>query len=75
MNEAIEGMLQLRRRVRLPGDDGVIAKLRLRTIEQGLAVMFQHRGLICAKVGHEEQARQDLAKAQAMGYDPQRGVF
>jgi hypothetical protein len=37
--------------------------------------MFQHRGLICAKVGHEEQARQDLAKAQAMGYDPQRGVF
>ncbi|MFZ4733734.1 MAG: hypothetical protein ACOYK7_14440 [Pirellulales bacterium] len=75
MNEAIEGMLQQRRRVRFAGDDGVIAKLRLRTIEQGLAVMFQHRGLICAKVGHEEQARQDLAKAQAMGYDPQRGVF
>lgn len=74
MNEAIELMLQQRRRVRQMAD-GVVDRLELRTIEHGLAVMFQHRGLICAKVGHEEQARQDLAKARAMGYDPQRGVF
>lgn len=75
MNEAIERMLQQRRRARLAADDGMIDRLQLRTIEQGLAVMFQHRGLICEKVGHQEQARQDLAKARAMGYDPQRGVF
>lgn len=79
MNEAIERMLQDRRRVRLVADHGeidpVVAALRLRTIEHGLAVMYQHRGLICRRVGHDEQARQDFDAARVKGYDPSRGVF
>ncbi|NBV45883.1 MAG: hypothetical protein EBR86_09650 [Planctomycetia bacterium] len=79
MNEAIERMLQDRRRVRLVADHGeidpVVAGLRFRTIEHGLAVMYHHRGLICRRVGHDEQARQDFDAARVKGYDPSRGVF
>jgi tetratricopeptide (TPR) repeat protein len=48
---------------------------RLRSIDQGLAVMHHHRGLACEAVGLEHQARQDLEIALAKGFAPDRGIF
>jgi len=79
MNDALDRMLQERRRIRLVASrddvDPVLVQLKLRSIEHALAVMYQHRGLICRTVGHEEQAKQDFDVARAKGYDPARGVF
>jgi tetratricopeptide (TPR) repeat protein len=48
---------------------------RLRSLDHGLAVMHQHRGLACRAAGLEAQARQDLDIAARKGFDPSRGIF
>ena len=55
--------------------DPIDLELRLRSVDQGLAVMHQHRGEACAAAGFEAQARQDLDLAVRKGFDPTRGVF
>lgn len=47
----------------------------LRSLDHGLAVMHQHRGLACRAAGLEAQARQDLDIAARKGFDPSRGIF
>jgi hypothetical protein len=51
------------------------ARLRLREIEQGLAVMHQHRGLIHRRMGNHDLAEKDFATARIKGFDPSRGVM
>jgi tetratricopeptide (TPR) repeat protein len=48
---------------------------RLRSLDHGLAVMHQHRGLACRAAGLEAQARQDFEIAAQKGFDPSRGIF
>ena len=77
LNRAIEGFQRQRREVashagHLDPDD--VAR-RLRGLDQGLAVMHQHRGLACRAAGLARQAEQDFEIATRKGYAPERGVF
>jgi len=77
LNRAIDGMQVLRDRLEVSRGrvDPTELGLRLRSVDQGLAVMHQHRGEACAAAGFEAQARQDLELAVRKGFDPTRGVF
>ncbi|MEI8370699.1 MAG: tetratricopeptide repeat protein [Planctomycetia bacterium] len=77
LNRAIDGMQALRDRLEVSRGrvDPTELELRLRSVDQGLAVMHQHRGEACAAAGFEAQARQDLDLAVRKGFDPTRGVF
>jgi len=77
LNRAIDGMQALRERLEVSRGrvDPIELDLRLRSVDQGLAVMHQHRGEACAAAGFEAQARQDLDLAARKGFDPTRGVF
>lgn len=77
LNRAIDGMQALRERLELSRGraDSVEIELRLRFVDQGLAVMHHHRGEACAAAGFDAQARQDLDLAARLGFDPARGVF
>ena len=77
LNRAIDGMQALRERLEVSRGrvDPIELDLRLRSVDQGLAVMHQHRGEACAAAGFEAQARQDLDLAVRKGFDPTRGVF
>jgi len=77
LNRAIDGMQALRDRLEVSRGrvDPIDLELRLRSVDQGLAVMHQHRGEACAAAGFEAQARQDLDLAVRKGFDPTRGVF
>ncbi len=46
-----------------------------RNITEGLAVLYQHRGLVLQAMGDEEAAASDFEHAQEFGYDPQQGVW
>ncbi len=48
---------------------------QLQEIDQSLAVMYQHRGLIYQKLGREQEADKDLRNAKDLGYDPAKGVL
>lgn len=77
LNLAIDGAVQQQRRLAsLVGraDTDEVAS-RLRSLDHGLAVMLQHRGLACRAAGLEGQARQDLDLAVKKGFDPSRGIF
>jgi tetratricopeptide (TPR) repeat protein len=77
LNLAIDGAVQQQRRLAaLVGraDTDEVAS-RLRSLDHGLAVMHQHRGLACRAAGLERQARQDLEIAEKKGFDPSRGIF
>lgn len=77
LNSAIDGLKESRRRLSLVGvrlDPDDLAR-RLRTIDQGLAVMHHHRAEACLEAGFAAQAGQDLEVARRKGYDPSRGVF
>lgn len=77
LNLAIDGAVQQQRRLAsLVGraDTDEVAS-RLRSLDHGLAVMHQHRGLACRAAGLEGQARQDLDIAAKKGFDPSRGIF
>jgi len=47
----------------------------LRSLDHGLAVMLQHRGMACQALGLAGQARQDFETAERKGYAPERGIF
>ena len=77
LNLAIDGAVQQQRRLALlvgRADADDVAS-RLRSLDHGLAVMHQHRGLACRAAGLEGQARQDLEIAAKKGFDPSRGIF
>lgn len=79
MEEALARQLAERQRMRLAAGRGGVsvieARLRLREIEQGLAVMHQHRGLILSRMGNHDLAEKDFATARIKGFDPSRGVM
>jgi len=77
LNVAIDGTQKTRRQlVELAGHaDPDDLAYRLRSLDHGLAVMHQHRGLACRAMGLEGQAAQDLETAERKGYAPQRGIF
>lgn len=77
LNLAIDGAVQQQRRLALlagRADSDQVAA-RVRSLDHGLAVMHQHRGLACRAAGLEAQARQDLEIASRKGFDPSRGIF
>jgi tetratricopeptide (TPR) repeat protein len=77
LNVAIDATQKTRRRlVELSShaDPDEIA-YQLRSLDHGLAVMHQHRGVACRAMGLEAQAVQDLETAERKGYAPRRGVF
>jgi tetratricopeptide (TPR) repeat protein len=43
--------------------------------DHSLAVMYHHRGLIHEKLGHKEQAEEDLQHGKDLGYAPEKGVL
>jgi tetratricopeptide (TPR) repeat protein len=77
MNRAIDLVRQQRRQLMLLagriGRDDLLG--RMRTIDHGMAVMLQHRGLVCKSLGIDEQAAEDFRLAAQKGYDPSRGIF
>jgi tetratricopeptide (TPR) repeat protein len=77
LNLAITRQQQNRRQLgRLAGQvDPVQLARRLRSLDQGMAVMLHHRALACREVGLEEQAKQDFELADRKGFDPSRGIF
>lgn len=77
LNRAIDGMQTVRDRLEAARGrvDPTELDLRLRGVDQGLAVMHQHRGEACAAAGFAGQARQDFDVALRKGFDPSRGVF
>jgi tetratricopeptide (TPR) repeat protein len=44
-------------------------------IDNSLAVMYHHRGLIYKGLGRDLDADKDLSEAKTLGYDPARGVM
>ncbi len=46
-----------------------------RDLDQGLAVMYHHRGQVHQKLEHKEQAEADLQLANQLGYNQANGVF
>lgn len=45
-----------------------------RLLDENLAVMLHHRGLIRQALGQEDLARRDQERAAELGFDPERGV-
>lgn len=77
LNLAIDSMQQFRRQLSLLAgriDPSELAR-RNRSLEHGMAVMFQHRGWACQAIGLEAQAQQDFEQATRKGFDPSRGIF
>jgi len=77
LNAAIDGSQRQRRQVAMlsgRADPDEIA-YRLRSLDHGLAVMHQHRGLACRAAGLERQAVQDMEIARRKGFAPERGIF
>lgn len=77
LNRAIDGMQELRRQMslRVGRGDATVVSQRLRLVDQGLAVMHQHRAEACRAAGFAAQAEQDFEIARRKGYDPTKGVF
>jgi tetratricopeptide (TPR) repeat protein len=71
LTEETKMMLQMRQRFR----DHRELLLKLREINHGLAVMYHHRGLVNDKLGHKEDADQDLRHGDQLGYNPAQGVM
>ncbi|MCE9632263.1 MAG: hypothetical protein K8S94_16320 [Planctomycetia bacterium] len=77
LNLAIDGTQKTRRDLLLlagRADPDELA-YRLRSLDHGLAVMHQHRGLACQALGLDRQARQDFEIAKRKGYSPEKGIF
>lgn len=77
LNLAIDGMREERRAfARRFGHSGsTAAAVRLREIDQALAVMYHHRSLACEAIGLAGQAEQDEQLAREKGFDPSRGIL
>lgn len=52
-----------------------IVERHAQELDQGLAVMYHHRGEIYQKLGKSQQASDDLARGDKLGYNPAEGVF
>ncbi|HWC89461.1 MAG TPA: tetratricopeptide repeat protein [Pirellulales bacterium] len=52
-----------------------IIEQRAQELDQALAVMYHHRGEIYQKLGKSQQASDDLARGDKLGYNPAEGVF
>ena len=74
MQRAIEITQAQSQRVSSPwGTHFISAESRasiLRSLDENLAVMYHHRGLIHEKLGNAAQAKADLAKGDELGFDP-----
>jgi tetratricopeptide (TPR) repeat protein len=46
-----------------------------KTLEQNLAVMLHHRGLVYKELQQHQAAEADLKQAKELGYDPAKGIF
>lgn len=46
-----------------------------RRLDQAMAVLYQHRGLLYEALGRLEEADKDLVEAKQLGYDPANGVW
>jgi tetratricopeptide (TPR) repeat protein len=44
-------------------------------LDEGMAVFYQHRGLLYAATERSEEAEKDFERAAALGYDPAQGVW
>lgn len=77
LNLAIDESQRQRRQVAMLSGRADPAEIayRLRSLDHGLAVMHQHRGLACRAAGLERQAAQDLEIAKRKGFAPDRGIF
>ena len=77
LNLAISAMQDQRRDFarRFGRSRSTAAAVRLREIDQSLAVMHHHRSLACRAVGLAGQAEQDEAVAREKGFDPSRGIL
>lgn len=77
LNRAIDGGREQRRRLTLLAGQAHPDEVafRLRSVDQGLAVMHHHRALACRALGLDGQADQDAAVAREKGFDPARGVL
>lgn len=51
------------------------AEYQERSLREGLAVLYHHRGLAYEKLGRTEEAAKDFAHAKELGYDPESGVW
>jgi tetratricopeptide (TPR) repeat protein len=60
---------------KLTGRDALIRQQRQRALQQALAVMLHHRGLVHDALGRKEQAEEDLRRADQLGYSPEDGVW
>jgi tetratricopeptide (TPR) repeat protein len=81
LNQAVDAKLEAKRRIaqnllaqNLVVDRRVLDELS-RSIDQGLAVLYHHRGLVQEKLGHRDEATEDLKAGDKLGYDPDSGVW
>ena len=77
LNHAIAGMRAERQTFarRFGRSASTAAAVRLREIDQSLAVMYHHRSLACGALGLDGQAEQDRQLASEKGFDPSRGIL
>lgn len=77
LNRAIAGMREERQAFarRFGRSGSTAAAVRLREIDQALAVMYHHRSLACGAIGLAGQADQDGQLAREKGFDPSRGIL
>jgi tetratricopeptide (TPR) repeat protein len=77
LNHAIAGMREERQAFarRFGRSPSTAATVRLREIDQALAVMYHHRSLACGAIGLSGQAEQDQQLAREKGFDPSRGIL
>ena len=52
-----------------------IIERHAKELEQGMAVMYHHRGEIYQKLGQSQKASSDLARGDKLGYNPAEGIF
>jgi tetratricopeptide (TPR) repeat protein len=57
------------------GFDVKLLRRQNELFEQNLAVLCHHRGLVYRALGREQEAADDLTRADELGYDPENGVW
>lgn len=77
LNLAIAGMQAERQQFarRFGRSRSTAVAVRLRELDQSLAVMHHHRSLACRAIGLDGQANQDEQLARDLGFDPSRGIL
>lgn len=76
MDKAIEVTQQQKALVEMREDArGPYIQRTLKYLDENLAVMHHHRGLIHQELGNTEEAEQDLKLGKKLGYNPAAGVY